>query len=121
MTNDLLYEIEKDSMVEGRPSFRAGDTVRVDVQITEGNKTRVQSFEGIVISRRGEGISASFTVRKISHGVGVERVFPLNCPDVKNIVVCNKGKVRRNKLYYLRHRVGKSAKVKVDISKSLKL
>ena len=121
MTNDLLYEIEKESIVEGRPSFRPGDTLRVDVEIKEGSKTRIQSFEGIVISKKGKGVSESFTVRKISHGVGVERVFPLNCPNIKNIIVCNKGKVRRSKLYYLRDRVGKSAKVKIDVSKSLNL
>lgn len=94
------------------PSFNIGDTVRVDVNIKEGNRERIQVFEGTVIARKGSGISSTFTVRRISYNVGVERVFPIHSPNVKDIKVIRKGKVRRSKLYYLRNRVGKAAKVK---------
>ncbi len=94
------------------PSFNIGDTVKVDVNIKEGNRERIQVFEGTVIARKGSGISSTFTVRRISYGVGVERVFPLHSPNVKDVKVIRKGKVRRSKLYYLRSRVGKAAKVK---------
>ncbi len=94
------------------PSFNIGDTVKVDVNIKEGNRERIQIFEGTVIARKGSGISSTFTVRRISYGVGVERVFPLHSPNVKDVKVIRKGKVRRSKLYYLRNRIGKAAKVK---------
>ena len=94
------------------PAFNIGDTVKVDVNIKEGNRERIQIFEGTVIARKGSGISSTFTVRRISYGVGVERVFPLHSPNVKDVKVIRKGKVRRSKLYYLRDRVGKAAKVK---------
>jgi large subunit ribosomal protein L19 len=95
------------------PEFRPGDTVRVHVKVTEGNRSRVQVFEGVVIARRGSGIRESFTVRKISfNGVGVERTFPLHAPVIDHIEVVRRGKVRRAKLYYLRDRVGKKAKIK---------
>jgi large subunit ribosomal protein L19 len=95
------------------PDFRAGDTVRVHVKVTEGNRTRLQVFEGNVIARRGGGIRESFTVRKVSfNGVGVERTFPVHAPVIDHIDVLRRGKVRRAKLYYLRDRVGKKAKIK---------
>ncbi len=97
-------------------SFEVGDTVRVGVKIKEGEKERVQVFEGTVIAKNGSGISQSFTVRKISYGVGVEKVFLLHSPNVVSVDVIRRGKVRRAKLYYLRDRVGKAAKVKEKIS-----
>ena len=94
------------------PQFNIGDTVKVYVRITEGEKQRIQLFEGTVIARRGAGISETFTVRRVSYGVGVEKTFPLHSPNVDKIVVFREAKVRRAKLYYLRDRVGKAAKVK---------
>ena len=97
------------------PQFGIGDTVKVHVKIKEGDRERIQIFEGTVISRRGAGISESFTVRRVSYGVGVERVFPIHSPHVEKVEVVRRGKVRRSKLYYLRDRVGKSAKLKQQI------
>ena len=97
------------------PEFNVGDTVRVDVRIKEGDRERTQAYEGTVISMRGEGVSKTFTVRRIAYGVGVERVFPVNSPNVQNVKVVRTGKVRRAKLFYLRDRVGKAAKVKSSI------
>jgi len=95
------------------PDFRAGDTVRVHVRVTEGNRTRLQVFEGDVIARRGSGVRETFTVRKISfNAVGVERTFPVHAPIIDHIEVVRRGRVRRAKLYYLRDRVGKKAKIK---------
>lgn len=94
------------------PEFCIGDTVIVNVKIKEGNRQRVQAYEGIVIAKRSGGVSETFTVRRVTHGVGVERVFPLNSPNIDSIKVVRRGKVRRAKLYYLRDRVGKAAKVK---------
>ncbi len=95
------------------PVFRAGDTVKVHVKVTEGNRTRLQVFEGVVIARRGSGVRETFTVRKISfNAVGVERTFPVHAPVIDHIEVVRRGKVRRAKLYYLRDRVGKKAKIK---------
>lgn len=94
------------------PQFRAGDTVVVDYLITEGDKSRVQSFRGDVIQIKGEGLTKTFTVRKISNGVGVERIFPLNSPSIDGIKVVKHGKVRRSRLFYLRDRVGKKARIK---------
>ena len=93
------------------PAFEAGDTVRVNVRVTEGTRTRVQAFEGVCIARSGGGINESFTVRKISYGEGVERVFPVYSPQVEGVEVVRRGKVRRAKLYYLRDRRGKSARI----------
>jgi len=95
--------------------FRIGDTVAVGVKIKEGQKERIQMFEGIVIARKGGGLTETFTVRRLSYGVGVERVFPIHSPNVDSIKVVRRGKVRRAKLYYLRDRVGKAAKVKEQI------
>ncbi len=94
------------------PPFRAGDTVRVSVRVKEGEKERLQAFEGVVIARRGSGVSATFTVRKISNGVGVERIFPVHSPMLGDIAVVRRGLVRRAKLYYLRNVTGKAARIK---------
>ena len=110
--------MHKLDMVEGAylrddvPAFRAGDTVKVHVRVVEGGRERVQVFEGVVIARNGSGARASFTVRKISFGVGVERVFPIHAPIIHKIEVTRRGDVRRSKLYYLRERSGKSARIK---------
>lgn len=97
------------------PELNIGDTVRVHVRIKEGDRERIQMFEGTIISRRGGGISESFTVRRVSYGVGVERVFPVHSPNVEKVDIIRRGRVRRSKLYYLRDRVGKAAKVKEQI------
>lgn len=94
------------------PDFRPGDTVKVHVKVVEGNRQRTQVFEGVVIARNGSGLDASFTVRKISFGVGVERVFPVHAPIIQKVEVTRRGAVRRAKLYYLRDRVGKAARIK---------
>ncbi len=97
------------------PQFNIGDSVKVYIRITEGEKTRTQLFEGTVIAKHGGGISETFTVRRVSYGVGVEKTFPLHSPNVEKVVVFREGKVRRAKLFYLRDRVGKAAKVKEKI------
>lgn len=108
-----LEEYTKDALRTEIPDFRAGDTIKVHVRVTEGNNTRIQIFQGVVIARSGkQGVSASFTVRKISFGVGVERTFPLHTPAIEKIEVVTKGDVRRAKLYYLRNLRGKAAKIK---------
>lgn len=112
---DALKTISQESLKTEIPQFNVGDTVRVDVNIREGDRERIQQFEGTVIARKGSGVSETFTVRRVSYGVGVERVFPLHSPNVKAIQVVRQGKVRRAKLYYLRNRVGKAAKVKEQI------
>lgn len=109
---DALKQIAQSSMKENVPEFAIGDTVRVDVKIREGDRERIQAFEGTVIAKKGSGVAETFTVRRVSYGVGVERVFPLHSPNVEAVKVIRKGKVRRSKLYYLRDRVGKAAKVK---------
>lgn len=112
---DALKSIAADSIKEQLPKFSIGDTVKVHVNIKEGDRERVQIFEGTVIAKKGSGVAETFTVRRLSYGVGVERVFPINSPNVKDVVVIRKGRVRRSKLYYLRNRVGKAAKVKEQI------
>lgn len=104
--------VDAASLREDLPAFRAGDTVKVHVKVIEGNRSRIQVFQGVVIARRGHGVSETFTVRKISFGVGVERTFPLHAPTIDKIEVVTKGDVRRAKLYYLRERHGKAAKIK---------
>ena len=108
---DLLNKVTE-SYLKDVPEFQAGDNVQVNVKIKEGNRERIQMFEGLVIKRQGGGISETFTVRKVSYGVGVERTFPIHAPTIDSIVVTRRGKVRRAKLNYLRQRVGKAAKVK---------
>lgn len=114
---DALKIIAEGSMKKELPSFSIGDTVRVGVRIREGKTERIQMFEGTVIAKKGSGVAETFTVRRVAYGVGVERVFPLHSPNVKDVQVIRYGKVRRSKLYYLRDRVGKAAKVKEQIRK----
>lgn len=104
--------VEQPYLRDDMPDFRAGDTIRVHVRVVEGERERVQVFEGVVIRSRGSGLSKTFTVRKVSFGVGVERTFPLHSPMIAKIEIAARGDVRRAKLYYLRSRVGKKAKVK---------
>ena len=112
---DAIKLISQSSLKEEAPQFNIGDTIRVDVNIREGERERIQQFEGTVIARKGSGVSETFTVRRVSYGVGVERVFPLHSPNVKAVRVVRLGRVRRAKLYYLRDRVGKAAKVKEQL------
>ena len=118
---DKIQKDQMDKIVAERsiPDFSAGDTIKVDVKIVEGDKERIQAFEGLCIARSGGGLNESFTVRKISYGEGVERIFPIFSPKIARITVLKKGKVRRAKLYYLRGRRGKSARIveKVQVSK----
>ncbi len=107
-----LDDVNKASMKDDVPGFRAGDTLKVHVKVVEGNRSRIQVFQGVVIRRHGGGIGETFTVRKVSFGVGVERTFPVHSPIIDKIEVFTRGDVRRAKLYYLRDRVGKAAKVK---------
>lgn len=109
---ELIREITKEQLRTDIPAFRPGDTVRVHVKVTEGNRERIQVFEGVVIKRRGGGISETFTVRKISYGVGVERTFPVHSPKIAKLEVVRRGKVRKAKLYYLRNLRGKAARIK---------
>ena len=112
---NILDQITQEQIRTDLPQFNIGDTVRVYVKVKEGNRERVQLFEGIVIKRNHGGIRETFTVRRLSYGVGVERTFPVNSPNIDRIEVSRRGKVRRTKLYYLRDRVGKAAKVKEKI------
>ncbi len=109
---DALKAITKDQLKTDLPEIKIGDTVRVHVRIKEGNRERTQAFEGTVIARKHGGIAETFTVRRVSYGVGVERVFPIHSPNVEKVELVREGRVRRAKLYYLRGRVGKAAKVK---------
>ena len=112
---DALNLIAQDSLKAEVPAVEVGDTVKVHVKIREGDKERIQVFEGTVIARKGSGVSETFTVRRVSYGVGVERVFPIHSPNVAKVETVRHGRVRRSKLYYLRDRVGKAAKVKEQI------
>ena len=112
---DALKIIEQSSMKEQAPAIEIGDFVKVYVRIKEGDKSRIQMFEGTVIAKKHGGISETFTVRRLSHGCGVERVFPVHSPNVVDVQVVRHGRVRRAKLYYLRDRVGKAARVKEKI------
>lgn len=109
--NQLIEKITASQLRDDIPEFRAGDTIRVHAKIVEGTRERIQIFQGVVIKRHGAGISATYTVRKISNGVGVERTFPVHSPRVAKIEVVRYGRVRRAKLYYLRERTGKSARI----------
>ncbi|HHC08763.1 MAG TPA: 50S ribosomal protein L19 [Actinobacteria bacterium] len=109
---NAIDEIEAAYLRDDVPEFAPGDTVRVDVRVIEGGRERIQSFEGVVIAKNGGGIRETFTVRKLSFGVGVERIFPLHAPIIDKIEVLRRGDVRRAKLYYLRDRVGKAARIK---------
>ncbi len=112
---DAIQAFASEQLKAEIPAFGIGDGVKVYIRITEGEKTRTQMFEGTVIARHGGGISETFTVRRVSYGVGVEKTFPLHSPNIENIVVFREAKVRRAKLYYLRSRVGKAAKVKEKV------
>lgn len=109
---NLIQELTKEQLRSDIPNFRPGDTLKVFVKVIEGSRERIQLFEGVVIKRRGGGISETFTVRKISYGVGVERTFPIHSPKIDRIEVARRGKVRRAKLYYLRKLRGKAARIK---------
>ncbi|MHA6529283.1 50S ribosomal protein L19 [Paenibacillus sp. BAC0078] len=109
---NILQAITQEQLRKDIPSFRPGDTLKVHVKVIEGTRERIQLFEGVVVKRRGGGISETFTVRKISYGVGVERTFPINSPKIEKIEVARRGKVRRAKLYYLRDLRGKAARIK---------
>ena len=108
---NIIEQIEKENLKSSVPSFNVGDTVKVSFKVIEGTKERIQAFEGIVIAKRNSGIRETFTVRRVSYGIGVERTFPLHSPKVADIKVVSKGKVRSAKLYYLRDLTGKAAKV----------
>ena len=110
--NDIIKNIEAEQMKQTVPEFRVGDTVKVSAKIKEGNRERIQIFEGTVLKRQGGSNRETFTVRKLSNGVGVEKTWPLHSPFVEDIQVIRRGKARRAKLFYLRDRVGKAAKVK---------
>ncbi len=105
-------ETQKEWLRTDIPPFRAGDTVRVNVRVTEGDKERIQAFEGVCIARKGAGVSETFTVRKISNGVGVERIFPVHSPMIGDLTVVRRGRVRRAKLYYLRNLTGKASRIR---------
>lgn len=119
--SNIIKEIEQRQLRKDIPVFRVGDKVRVEEKIVEQDTTRIQAFEGVIIARKGGGLSETFTVRKISHGEGVEKIFPLHSPLINSIEVIRKGKVRRAKLYYLRKKVGRGAKVeeKEEIKESI--
>ena len=109
---EIIRAVERKMLVDRKVDYRPGDTVNVSLRIKEGDKERVQAFEGVVIARKGEGVSATFTVRKISNGVGVERIFPLHSPMLESISVVRRGRVRRAKLFYLRELTGKATRIK---------
>ena len=112
---DALKLMTEVMVKEANPAIRVGDVVKVHVKIREGERERIQVFEGTIIARKGSGVSETFTVRRVSYGVGIERVFPVNSPNVAKVETVRRGRVRRSKLYYLRDRVGKAAKVKEQI------
>ncbi|MCB2230002.1 50S ribosomal protein L19 [bacterium] len=116
-----IAQIEQSYMRDDLPDFNSGDTIKVHVKIKEGDKERIQVFQGTVIGRRGGGTGATFTVRKMSSGIGVERVFPLCSPNIDKVELVRKGQVRRNKLYYLRDLTGKSARIKEQLTDAQKL
>ena len=111
----LIDQIEAEQLKQDIPDFSPGDTVVVQVRVKEGNRERLQAYEGVVIARRNRGVQSSFTVRKVSHGEGVERVFPLHSPTIADIKVKRRGDVRRAKLYYLRDRSGKAARIREKV------
>lgn len=112
---NILQQFEKEQMTRQLPTFTPGDTVVVNVKVKEGNRERVQAYEGVVIAIKSRGLNSSFTVRKMSHGTGVERVFQTHSPAIESVTVKRRGKVARAKLYYLREREGKSARIREDL------
>src|ERR1700693_2125724 len=107
-----FIDTQKEWLRDNIPAFRAGDTLRVNVRVREGDKERIQAFEGVCIAKRGSGVSETFTVRKISNGIGVERIFPVHSPMIGEILVVRRGRARRAKLYYLRHLTGKATRIR---------
>jgi LSU ribosomal protein L19P len=116
---DIIRAIEQENMKKDLPNLKIGDYVRVNVKVKEGNRERIQSFEGTIIAMRGGGIRKTVTVRRVSYGIGVERVFPVHSPKVDSFEILRRGKVRRAKLYYLRKKVGKKARVKEDLGTAI--
>ena len=114
--SNIIKQLEQEQMKQDVPAFAPGDTVVVQVRVKEGNRERLQAYEGVVIAKRNRGLNSAFTVRKISNGEGVERVFQTHCPAVESIKVVRRGDVRRAKLYYLRERSGKSARIREKIA-----
>ncbi|MEK9868171.1 MAG: 50S ribosomal protein L19 [Gammaproteobacteria bacterium] len=114
--NKIIEQIENEQLKSDVPEFGAGDTVVVQVRVREGNRERLQAYEGVVIARRNRGLNSAFTVRKISHGVGVERTFQTHSPQIESITVKRRGDVRKAKLYYLRERSGRSARIKEKLN-----
>lgn len=114
--NTIIQELEREQLKENVPAFAPGDTVVVQVRVTEGDRTRLQAYEGVVIGIRNRGLNSAFTVRKISHGVGVERTFQTHSPQIADILVKRRGAVRQAKLYYLRDLAGKAARIKEKLS-----
>ncbi len=112
MNIEIIKKIEKNNMKNDVPAFNVGDTVRVHVKVVEGKRERIQIFEGLVLKKQNGGVSETFTVRKISYGIGVERTFPIHSPKIEKVEVVRRGKVRRARLHYIRDRVGKATKVK---------
>jgi large subunit ribosomal protein L19 len=108
----ILQEVEREQLRSDRPDFAPGDTLRVNVRVREGDKERLQAFEGVCIARKGGGVTETFTVRKVSSGIGVERIFPMHSPSVESVTVVRRGRVRRAKLYYLRALRGKAARIR---------
>ncbi len=118
--NNIISILEKEQMRTDLPQFNIGDFVKVNVKVREGTRERLQAFEGTVIGKRGEGLKETFTVRRISYGIGVERIFPMHSPNLGSITIVRKGKVRRAKLYFLRDKVGKAAKIKEKLAVKIK-
>jgi large subunit ribosomal protein L19 len=116
MTNKIIQELESEQLKEGIPDFGPGDTVVVQVKVKEGSRERLQAFEGVVIAKRNRGLHSAFTVRKISHGVGVERTFQTHSPLIGSVAVKRRGDVRQAKLYYLRNLTGKAARIKEKLN-----
>lgn len=116
-SNKVIHEIEKAQLKENIPEFHPGDTIVVQVKVREGNRERLQAFEGVVIGKRNRGLNSAFTVRKISHGVGVERTFQAHSPLVESVTVKRRGDVKQAKLYYLRERSGRAARIKEKLAK----
>ncbi len=121
MSNPLIDSITQEQMRDDLPDFQAGDSVKVHAKIVEGDRERIQIFEGVVIKRQGSGIGESYTVRKISNGIGVERTFPLHSPRVERIEVTRRGRVRRSRLYYLRDRHGRAARIRERDARAKKI
>jgi len=115
-TMDIIRALEQEGMKQNLPNLKIGDYVKVNVKVKEGNRERIQVFEGTIIAMRGTAIRKAITVRRLSYGIGVERVFPLHSPKVDSVEIIRRGKVRRAKLYYLRDRVGKAARIKEDLT-----